>query len=1091
MIGWVHITVSTLIIRKYGLEVWKEIKRKAGFSDETEFEVQQYYDDSDTFRIFRAAAATLGVSVDDMWELYGDHLITYASETGWNRMLACMADNLQDFLDNLNSMHYFIDQIAFKSEMKGPSFQCEDQGDGTLRLHYFSNRQGLYPIVKGLVRKTAKYLFDIEVSINVLERQQERRKSGLVEHVIFSVGADERHKEGERLAHRFRRNNRSQLEMVPETKLLRTLSTKDFNVIFPFHICFNKQMIVEHVGQFILCEYALADKKMVKLTDVVQLVQPADIQLTFKNILSYLNTLFIFQMRHHARRNEQDATCSVAAFQQPLCLKGQMYPLAEGNTILFLCSPHVTTVRDILNLNLCISDMPMHDATRDLVMLNQSRICQMELNKKLEDTVRRLRGMAEELETKKGQTDRLLFEFVPAQIADALRNHKPVQAQEFGECAVLSADMPDFPTINVHCKPAQMIELITDLFHRFDRLIDLHKCYKVLSLMDSYLVVCGVPAPCERYCEKILNLALGMILEARLVIVPELNLSVRLRIGVHVGPVVTGIVSQKKPRYCVLGETVAITKAICEHNDAGKILVSNAARTMVTKGTKQQPSAVFVFASKGYVDIGTMKMLTHYLERNEKMSAWEITDRPKGEEQTIDGYRELHTDEGAREWEEAREHAQRAIRVLDAMKPLPSEQGTGTLQKLKAIKKRLGTGRSSDSHDLTCAQYCRNNIEPTTGAQRVCASFNFDGRETCYFFDDAAAPAGTGQLTANPSANNFYYEKTCLPAVTAHEACTYRSFSFERMRKTILEGFVKKTVQVSGREQCLSTCLKEKEFVCRSVNYNHDTYMCELNAEDRRSKPTALSMTDINVDYYDNNCLSRQNRCGQQGGNLVFVKTTNFEIHFYDHTQSVEAQESYCLQKCLDSLNTFCRSVEFSPNEKNCIVSDEDTFSRADQQGQVQAKDYYEPICVAADLSSSTCRQQAAFERFIGSSIEGEVVASAQGVTVSDCISLCFQNLNCKSINYDRTASSCFIYAVGRADANIKANPSMDYYEFNCESQFGGMALCTNDGIRFIVNTKEPYTGAIYAAERFSTCSQVVENAKQISITFPPPDRLL
>lgn len=96
------------------------------------------------------------------------------------------------------------------------------------------------------------------------------------------------------------------------------------------------------------------------------------------------------------------------------------------------------------------------------------------------------------------------------------------------------------------------------------------------------------------------------------------------------------------------------------------------------------------------------------------------------------------------------------------------------------------------------------------------------------------------------------------------------------------------------------------------------------------------------------------------------------------------------------------------------------------------------------------------------------------------------------------------------------------------ESQFGGMALCTNEGIRFIVNTKEPYTGAIYAAERFSTCSQVrlseflqpvakflerlskeaffafsttlyslfsksknwfqvVENAKQISITFPPP----
>lgn len=50
---------------------------------------------------------------------------------------------------------------------------------------------------------------------------------------------------------------------------------------------------------------------------------------------------------------------------------------------------------------------------------------------------------------------------------------------------------------------------------------------------------------------------------------------------------------------------------------------------------------------------------------------------------------------------------------------------------------------STAGHDLTCAQYCRNNIEPTTGAQRPCASFNFDGRETCYFFDDAAEPAGS------------------------------------------------------------------------------------------------------------------------------------------------------------------------------------------------------------------------------------------------------------------------------------------------------------------------------------------------------------
>lgn len=49
------------------------------------------------------------------------------------------------------------------------------------------------------------------------------------------------------------------------------------------------------------------------------------------------------------------------------------------------------------------------------------------------------------------------------------------------------------------------------------------------------------------------------------------------------------------------------------------------------------------------------------------------------------------------------------------------------------------------------------------------------------------------------------------------------------------------------------------------------------------------------------------------------------------------------------------------------------------------------------------------------------------------------------------------------------------------------MALCTDEGIKFIVNTKDPYSGAIYAAERFASCNQVVNNARQIQLTFPPP----
>ncbi|KFD57277.1 LOW QUALITY PROTEIN: hypothetical protein M513_01788, partial [Trichuris suis] len=397
---------------------------------------------------------------------------------------------------------------------------------------------------------------------------------------------------------------------------------------------------------------------------------------------------------------------------------------------------------------------------------------------------------------------------------------------------------------------------------------------------------------------------------------------------------------------------------------------------------------------------------------------------------------------------------------------------------------------SSAGDDISCAHFCKHNIEPTTGAPRACASFNYDGQETCHFFDNAATPAGSGILAPNPSANNFYYEKVCLPGINPHQACSFRSHTFERTRSSRLEGFVRRSIQVGSREDCLSACLLEDSFVCRSVNYNYNTFFCEMSDQDRRSKPQYMRKSQNEaMDYFDNNCLSRQNRCGHIGGNLVFIKTSAFEIHKYDHTSSIEAQESQCLQKCLDSLNTFCRSAEFSPTLRKCIISDEDTFSRADQQGppKLENKDYYEPTCVAADLTSSTCRQQAAFERFMGSAIQGTPVASAVGVTVSDCISLCFQNLNCKSVNYVRTKLACYIYSVNKATANMQNNPSTDYYEFNCESEFGGMALCTSEGIRFIVNTREPYTGAIYAADRFATCHKTVNNAKQIVMTFPPP----
>ncbi|EPB69066.1 heme NO binding protein, partial [Ancylostoma ceylanicum] len=98
---------------------------------------------------------------------------------------------LQGFLDNLDSLHYFIDHVVYKANLRGPSFRCEENPDGSLTLHYFTGRPGLYPIVRGVLREVARRVFNIDISLTITGRTQRsvQMASGerTEEHVIFLV----------------------------------------------------------------------------------------------------------------------------------------------------------------------------------------------------------------------------------------------------------------------------------------------------------------------------------------------------------------------------------------------------------------------------------------------------------------------------------------------------------------------------------------------------------------------------------------------------------------------------------------------------------------------------------------------------------------------------------------------------------------------------------------------------------------------------------------------------------------------------------------------------------------------------------------
>uniref|UniRef100_A0A8L8Q0Z7 guanylate cyclase n=1 Tax=Heligmosomoides polygyrus TaxID=6339 RepID=A0A8L8Q0Z7_HELPZ len=607
-----------LVNRKYGREVWLKIVEMAKFEEGTESEIAHYYNDVETMRLVNSMANIIGIPVEEVWEAYGGFLIQFTMETGWDELLRAMASDLEGFLDSLDSLHYFIDHVVYQTKLRGPSFRCEPQLDGTLLLHYYSKRSGLYPIVKGVVREVARRIYDTEVIMKVQERKQEHLDAFVTEHVVFIISQVE--------------TGGAHPSRGISSKVEQLECSEDFSIAFPYHICFDKDLFIEHFGHYIRNAYPMAVRQETRVTDILELVHP-EVPFSYESILAFKNSLFVFKMR-----GEGDIVHSKKDEMKPILLKGSMVLVDGGNYILYISSVNVATVRELIERNLHISDMQKHDGTRDLIMLNQSRMSQVELNRKLEETTKSLKKMANELEIEKQKTDELLCELMPASIADALRQGKMVEASDFSDCTLLFTDIVTFTNICAKCTPYDVVTLLNDLYLRFDRLIELHDVYKVETIGDAYMVVGGVPDPCENHSERVLNVSIGLLMESKLVLSPITHKPIKIRVGVHSGPVVAGVVGMKMPRYCLFGDSVNIANKMEACGVPVKIHVSETAKANAIN-TNQN----FVFSDRGMTEIkGKGHMYTYFLERNDRKSVWELCARPRSGEQTIDGYMELH-----------------------------------------------------------------------------------------------------------------------------------------------------------------------------------------------------------------------------------------------------------------------------------------------------------------------------------------------------------------------------------------------------------------------------------------------------------------
>jgi adenylate cyclase len=206
------------------------------------------------------------------------------------------------------------------------------------------------------------------------------------------------------------------------------------------------------------------------------------------------------------------------------------------------------------------------------------------------------------------ENERLLLNVLPATIADRLKSGEERIADYFPDVSVLFADIVGFTSMSGSLPPQPLVEMLNGLFTQFDELAFRHGVEKIKTIGDCYMAVCGLPEHLDDHATRMARMALDM-----LDCLEKFNTTrggnLHIRIGLHSGPVVAGVIGSSKFIYDLWGDTVNIASRMESTSLPDRIHVTEAVRT----GLYGQ----FDFEERGEVEIKGKGLLRTWFLRHQ------------------------------------------------------------------------------------------------------------------------------------------------------------------------------------------------------------------------------------------------------------------------------------------------------------------------------------------------------------------------------------------------------------------------------------------------------------------------------------------
>ncbi|KAG5321046.1 GCYH cyclase, partial [Pseudoatta argentina] len=495
------------------------------------------------------------VDVNAFFDHLGQELIAWACVGLLERAFRCLGNDLTAFLTTLDGVNDVVQhQSGSDTEAE---FVCIATPEA-LELHFTTDHPSIAYLLVGSLKGIARQFYSDKADVYILPDPYNTkffRYRITPERYSEQLGVDD---DCDVVSSTFRPLSTAATDL--------RMGVASFCKAFPWHFVVDRQLELVQLGVGFMKIFGHHLNRLGRgISTYFVFTRPHGVTLTFHEILKRANTPFILTLQRPHDVDKYPA--------EGLEMKGQMVHCPESDSILFVSSPFLNGLEGLTGRGLFISDIPLHDATRDVILVGEQARAQDGLRRRMD----KLKSSIEEanlaVDAEREKNVSLLHLIFPPDIAKRLWLGETIEAKTYPDVTMLFSDIVGFTSICATTTPMMVINMLQNLYEQFDLYCGQLDVYKVETIGDAYCVACGLHRNTNTHAQQIAWMGLKMIQTCSHHLTHE-GKPIKMRIGIHTGMVLAGVVGKKMPRYCLFGHNVTLANKFESTSEPLRVNVS-------------------------------------------------------------------------------------------------------------------------------------------------------------------------------------------------------------------------------------------------------------------------------------------------------------------------------------------------------------------------------------------------------------------------------------------------------------------------------------------------------------------------------------